>query len=408
MGAPDPRTEAAPPPAPSAAYDWEKAKQHWAFRPVQDPTPPRVASAEWNRSADRCVHQGQARREGLTPQPRAAKLALHPPRHLRPHRPAAHSRGNRRVPQGRVAQGVRKGRGPPARLASSMASNGAVTGSTSSATPIPPATMPISPCPPCIRYRNWVIAAFNATSRTISFCASKWPATFWPRKTTWHEGTRKSGSRRSSPPATWPTRAASARACQEFHLTIDDTIDNLGKGILGLTVGLRALPRSQIRPHPHRRLLRALRHLQEHQLPARRHGNLSAHLRLRRPQSRRGRRAEALRDAAFGTRQPHRGHEGRTGSSSRPTRKSAKPSRRIRTTCAASPRAIRTSRRLMRSTEGKPVNARIMVRGEPATLGPGSAARLPHHPRRPESARRRERQRTPGTGQLDRRRRRIP
>jgi hypothetical protein len=50
MGAPDPRTGAAPPPAPSAAYDWDKAKQHWAFRPVQDPKPPAIAAPEWSRS----------------------------------------------------------------------------------------------------------------------------------------------------------------------------------------------------------------------------------------------------------------------------------------------------------------------------------------------------------------------
>src|SRR5450432_149399 len=46
MGAPDPRTEAAPAAAePTASYDWDKAKQHWAFRPVRDPKPPPSASA---------------------------------------------------------------------------------------------------------------------------------------------------------------------------------------------------------------------------------------------------------------------------------------------------------------------------------------------------------------------------
>ena len=51
---------------------------------------------------------------------------------------------------------------------------------------------------------------------------------------------------------------------QNMHLTIDDTIDNLGKTVLGLTHRLRALPRSQVRPHPERRLLRDLRHFPEH------------------------------------------------------------------------------------------------------------------------------------------------
>src|SRR5450432_2075404 len=76
MGAPDPRTEAAPPAAPSAAYDWEKAKQHWAFRPVQDPAPPKVASAEWNRSPVDAFIKTRLDEKGLVPQPPAGKLAL--------------------------------------------------------------------------------------------------------------------------------------------------------------------------------------------------------------------------------------------------------------------------------------------------------------------------------------------
>src|SRR5438045_5791584 len=43
MGAPDPRTDSAPLPTAPPSYDWEKARQHWSFRPVADPAPPRVA-----------------------------------------------------------------------------------------------------------------------------------------------------------------------------------------------------------------------------------------------------------------------------------------------------------------------------------------------------------------------------
>src|SRR5579872_6167206 len=49
MGAPDPRTDSAATAAPMQSYDWEKAKQHWSFRPVQDPKPPQ-APPEWSRS----------------------------------------------------------------------------------------------------------------------------------------------------------------------------------------------------------------------------------------------------------------------------------------------------------------------------------------------------------------------
>src|SRR4051812_18492810 len=76
MGAPDPRTEAAPPPLPSAAYDWDKAKQHWAFRPIQDPKPPAITGPEWSRSPIDAFIKAKLDEKGLTPQPRAAKAAL--------------------------------------------------------------------------------------------------------------------------------------------------------------------------------------------------------------------------------------------------------------------------------------------------------------------------------------------
>src|SRR6202011_1927996 len=51
MGAPDPRDQALPAAAPPpVAYDWEKARRHWAFQPVQDPRPPLVSSGEWSKS----------------------------------------------------------------------------------------------------------------------------------------------------------------------------------------------------------------------------------------------------------------------------------------------------------------------------------------------------------------------
>jgi mono/diheme cytochrome c family protein len=40
MGAPDPRTEAAS--APASSYDWDKARKHWSFQPVQ-------SAAVWDR-----------------------------------------------------------------------------------------------------------------------------------------------------------------------------------------------------------------------------------------------------------------------------------------------------------------------------------------------------------------------
>src|SRR5260370_51560 len=51
MGAPDPRKDAIASVAlPAPSYDWEKARQHWAFRPLEDPKPPKVTAVEGNKS----------------------------------------------------------------------------------------------------------------------------------------------------------------------------------------------------------------------------------------------------------------------------------------------------------------------------------------------------------------------
>jgi Protein of unknown function (DUF1549)/Planctomycete cytochrome C len=77
LGAPDPRNDAIPaaslPPPP---YDWDKARRHWAFRPVQDPKPPRVAALEWRQSPVDQFIKDKLDSKGLVPQPRASRVAL--------------------------------------------------------------------------------------------------------------------------------------------------------------------------------------------------------------------------------------------------------------------------------------------------------------------------------------------
>src|SRR5207302_4674286 len=76
MGAPDPRTDSAPLPTAAPSYDWEKARQHWSFRPVADPARPRVGGAEWNHNPIDAFIKSKLDAQGLTPQPRATKLTL--------------------------------------------------------------------------------------------------------------------------------------------------------------------------------------------------------------------------------------------------------------------------------------------------------------------------------------------
>jgi hypothetical protein len=368
MGAPDPRTEAAPPVAPSAVYDWERAKQHWAFRPVQDPAPPRVASPEWNRSPIDAFIKAKLDEKGLAPQPRAGNLALIrratydltglPPTpaeidaFVKDTSPKAFEKVVDRLlatPQ----YGERWGRHwlDVMRYADTSGDNSDF------------------PVPSMFRYRNWVIAAFNKDEPYDQFLREQLAGDVlaaqddlvtknkedWQQKiiaTGYLANSRRFGSR-----------------IQEFHLTIDDTIDNLGKAILGLTVAcarchdhkfdpiptadyyaLYGIFKSTNYPHagteiyPHTYGFAALDPRQAAELKRyetqlsgldNRIEDIKAN-RIKFPNDEEKRKAEAENQDS------------------------------LRRLSARYP----YFQKAYAAAEGKPVNARIMVRGEPATLGP--------------------------------------
>ena len=236
MGAPDPRTAAAPAAAPASSYDWEKARQHWAFRPVQDPKPPVVAAPEWNRTAVDAFVKAKLEEKGLAPQPRAGKLALirrvtydltglpPTPEEIAAFQKDLSPKAFEQVVDRLLASqqyGERWGRHwlDVVRYADTAGDN---------------ADFPV---PAMSRYRNWVIAAFNRDEPYDRFLREQLAGDIlaakddlaaknkeeWQQKiiaTSYLANSRRFGSR-----------------ANEFHLTIDDTIDNLGKGILGVTVG---------------------------------------------------------------------------------------------------------------------------------------------------------------------------
>ena len=75
---------------------WTK---HWAFKPPVKPATPAVKDAAWPINAvDRFI-LARLEEQGLEPEAEADQDRAHPPRHPRPHRPAADPRGGRRVPR---------------------------------------------------------------------------------------------------------------------------------------------------------------------------------------------------------------------------------------------------------------------------------------------------------------------
>ncbi len=237
MGAPDPRNETLtqatlPPPR----YDWDKARQHWSFRQIQDPEPPHVAAPEWTKSPiDRFI-KAKLDEKKLVPQPRAGKLALIrrvtydltglPPTpeeidaFVKDTTPGAFEKVVDRLLASQQ-YGERWGRHwlDVVRYADTAGDN---------------ADFPV---PSMYRYRNWVIAAFNRDQPYDQFIREQLAGDILAAKDnlvakdkeTWQQEIVATGYLANA-------RRFGSRAA-EMHLTLDDTIDNLGKSVLGLSIG---------------------------------------------------------------------------------------------------------------------------------------------------------------------------
>jgi hypothetical protein len=233
MGAPDPRNEAAPPPL-SAAIDWGKAREHWAFRPVQDPTPPKTASAEWASPIDAFI-KSRLDEKGIAPQPRASKLTLirrvtfdltgMPPSpdeidaFLKDTSPKAFEKLVDRLLASQ-RYGERWGRHwlDVVRYADTSGDNSDF------------------PVPSMYRYRNWVIAAFNKDQPYDQFLRDQIAGDLLAARDHLVETNKEEWQQKIIATGYLANSRRFGSRIQEFHLTIDDTIDNLGKGVLGLSV----------------------------------------------------------------------------------------------------------------------------------------------------------------------------
>ena len=179
-------------------------------------------------------------------------------------------------------------------------------------------------------------------------------------------------------PGRSPGGSASTRDERTMHLTIEDTIDNLGKTFLGLTLGCARCHDHKFDPISQRRLLRPLRHLRQHALPVPRHRARQAAARLRAARAA-GRRAGAAAgevDGRRGSQRPRR----LDGDESRRARRKARPTlgkrrggerRRLPTTCRCRRPASEGSRRRPHPDQGDPSGS---ARCRGGSRGPRRAA----------------------------------
>jgi hypothetical protein len=241
MGAPDPRAEVLPP----APYNFEEARKFWSFQPVKDPAPPKVGDPAWSKTEiDRFI-KSKLDQKKLAPVGLASRRALLrratfdltglPPTpeemsgFLADASPKAFEKVVDRLLASR-AYGEKWGRHwlDLARYADTSGCNSDY------------------PVPDAYRYRNWVIQAFNNDRPYDQFLREQLAGDLLPANseedrngkiiaTGYLAIARRFGSRNN-----------------EFHLTIEDTIDNVGKTMLGISVACARCHDHKFDPIPSR------------------------------------------------------------------------------------------------------------------------------------------------------------
>jgi hypothetical protein len=228
IGAPAPRSANASV-AHKSAYDWNEVKKFWSFQPVKDHAPPTVKNKTWIKNPIDQFILAKLEEKQLKPLGDADKLTL-----IRrasfdltglPPTPAeVEAFINDKTPQAfekvvdsllaSSAYGEKWGRHwlDVARYADTAGDNSDY------------------PIPAAYKYRNYVIESFNKDKPYDQFIREQLAGDLLPHKT---EAEKREGIIATGYIAT--SRRFGSRN-REFNLTIDDTIDNLGKAFLGLSV----------------------------------------------------------------------------------------------------------------------------------------------------------------------------
>lgn len=228
MGAPDPRAEVLPPPP----YNFDEARKFWSFQRVKDPTAPKVGDAAWSRNeVDRFI-KAKLDEKKLAPVGLASKRALlrratfdltglpPTPEEMAAFLADASANAFEKVVDrllASAAYGEKWGRHwlDLVRYADTSGCNSDY------------------PVPDAYRYRNWVIQAFNADKPYDQFLREQLAGDLLPAS-----GKNAVEDRNDKIIATGYLAIARRFGSRnnEFHLTIEDTIDNVGKTMLGVSV----------------------------------------------------------------------------------------------------------------------------------------------------------------------------
>ena len=230
MGAPDPRTGNAPAAVEKSAYDWAVEKKHWAYQPVRNPQPPGVSSPEWNGAAIDKFVKAKLDEKGLRPLARTDKRTL-----LR--RVTYDLTGMPPVPEEVDAFLADNSPNALAKVVDRLLESPrygehwgrhwldvvryADTAGDAADFPVPE----------MYRYRNYIIRSIQQDKPFDQFLREQIAGDLMPHKDDEDRAEKLAAT----------GYLANARrfgqAENEFYLTIDDTIENFGKAILGLSTG---------------------------------------------------------------------------------------------------------------------------------------------------------------------------
>ncbi len=359
MGAPDPRDGAAVVSS-KPAYDWEKERKHWAYQPLRNAAPPTENEPEWNRTAVDKFLRAKLREKGLQPLARTDKRTL-----LR-----------------RVTFNL-TGLPPTAAETDAFLADASATAFEKVVDRLlaSPAygehwgrhwldvvryadtagDASDFPVPEMFRYRNYVIRSFQSDKPYNTFLREQLAGDTLPFA--------NPEDRRDKLIATGYL-ANSRRFGQtmgEFHLTVDDTIENLGKAVLGLSVGCARCHDHKFDPIPTRDYYALAGIFNSSNYS---HAGLEHHQYLEHYKA-----LDAKDEERLNKLQDKLTANYRTVKSGAKLKESKDPLERLKFFEAQA--ELELARRtwpdvpmIYGVSEGKPQNARIMVKGDPKALGP--------------------------------------